>query len=145
MTDQNAQILNSLTYHSNSPLAKALPASLHWQLKLGDAANDNLGITVEAIADIEQCLGIICTTQKGSVPLDPNFAVDIETYIDKPSSNSIPLIVSELTTAIIVFEPRVVLMGVTAIINNYSNIIATITWRPTEAINHQLIYTEVAL
>jgi len=66
------------------------------------------------IADVEQCLGIIVTTPRGSDPLRPTFGANIWRYIDFPISLALPAIVSELTSAITMWEPRATLVSVTA-------------------------------
>src|SRR5258708_35137471 len=83
--------------------------SADWSLQLG-----TIGGVVQGIADVEQCLGIIVTTPRGSDPLRPTFGADIWRYIDSPISLALPAIVSELTSAITIWEPRVNLISVTA-------------------------------
>jgi Bacteriophage baseplate protein W len=83
--------------------------SADWSLALGA-----IGEVVQGIADVEQCLGIIVTTPRGSDPLRPTFGADIWRYIDFPIDRALPAIVSELTTAITMWEPRVNLLSVTA-------------------------------
>jgi uncharacterized protein len=83
--------------------------SADWSLALGA-----IGEVVQGIADVEQCLGIIVTTPRGSDPLRPTFGADIWRYIDYPTSLALPSIVSELTSAITIWEPRVKLVSVTA-------------------------------
>ncbi len=83
--------------------------SADWSLALGA-----IGEVVQGIADVEQCLGIIVTTPQGSDPLRPTFGADIWRYIDFPISLALPAIVSELTSAITTWEPRVNLVSVTA-------------------------------
>jgi uncharacterized protein len=83
--------------------------SADWSLALGA-----IGEVVQGIADVEQCLGIIVTTPRGSDPLRPTFGANIWRYIDFPISLALPAIVSELTSAITMWEPRVTLVSVTA-------------------------------
>ena len=83
--------------------------SADWSLELG-----TIGDVVQGIADVEQCLGIIVTTPRGSDPLRPTFGADIWRYIDFPIDEALPAIVSELTSAITMWEPRVSLISVTA-------------------------------
>jgi phage baseplate assembly protein W len=83
--------------------------SADWSLALGA-----IGEVVQGIADVEQCLGIIVTTPRGSDPLRPTFGSDIWRYIDFPLDRALPAIVSELTSAIALWEPRVNLVSVTA-------------------------------
>jgi phage baseplate assembly protein W len=83
--------------------------SADWSLALGA-----IGDVVQGIADVEQCLGIIVTTPRGSDPIRPTFGADIWRFIDFPISRALPAIISELTSAITVWEPRVTLVSVTA-------------------------------
>ena len=83
--------------------------SADWSLKLG-----SIGDVVQGIADVEQCLGIIVTTPRGSDPLRPTFGADIWRYIDYPVNGALPSIVRELTSAIAAWEPRVNLISVDA-------------------------------
>ena len=83
--------------------------SADWSLQLGA-----IGGVVQGIADVEQCLGIIVTTPRGSDPLRPTFGADIWRYIDFPIDEALPAIVSELTSAITIWEPRVNLISVAA-------------------------------
>ena len=46
--------------------------SADWSLELG-----TIGGVVQGIADVEQCLGIIVTTPRGSDPLRPTFGANI--------------------------------------------------------------------
>jgi uncharacterized protein len=84
-------------------------AQADWSLRLGA-----IGEVVEGLDDVEQCLGIIVTTPRGSDPLRPTFGADIWRYIDFPVNLAIPAIVSELTAAITAWEPRVNLVSVAA-------------------------------
>ena len=83
--------------------------SADWSLALGA-----IGEVVQGIADVEQCLGIIVTTPQGSDPLRPTFGANIWRFIDFPINVALPAIVSELTSAITRWEPRVTLVSVTA-------------------------------
>jgi len=83
--------------------------SADWSLALGA-----IGDVVRGIADVEQCLGIIVTTPRGSDPLRPTFGANIWRFIDFPIDRALPAIVSELTSAITAWEPRVSLVSVTA-------------------------------
>lgn len=80
-----------------------------WSLALGA-----IGEVVQGIADVEQCLGIIVTTPQGSDPLRPTFGADIWRFVDFPINLALPTIISELTSAITNWEPRVNLVSVTA-------------------------------
>ncbi|HUO06584.1 MAG TPA: GPW/gp25 family protein [Candidatus Binataceae bacterium] len=84
-------------------------SSADWSLKLGAIGN-----VVQGLGDVEQCLAIIVTTPKGSDPLRPTFGADVWRYIDFPISVALPAIVREVTTAVLVWEPRVTLISVNA-------------------------------
>src|SRR5713226_835288 len=104
--------------------------SADWSLALGA-----IGEVVEGIADVEQCLGIIVTTPRGSDPLRPTFGADIWRYIDVPMDEALPAIVSELTSAITMWEARVKRIAVTAQPLNASgtqsgaHLDVTLTWQ----------------
>lgn len=73
----------------------------NWQPALG--ADGIVG----GLDDIAQCLHIILNTPKGSDPLRPDFACDIQKYIDWPQNRSVPFIVREARAAILKFETRI--------------------------------------
>ena len=54
-----------------------------WQLKLNE-----IGSVSEGIEDINQCIAIILSTQKGSVPHRPTFGSDILKYVDYPINSA---------------------------------------------------------
>jgi Bacteriophage baseplate protein W len=84
--------------------------SADWSLKLGA-----IGQVVQGVADVDQCIAIILTTPKGSDPLRPTFGADIWSFIDYPIDEALPAIVREITAAITAWEPRVQLLGVSAL------------------------------
>jgi Bacteriophage baseplate protein W len=90
--------------------------SADWSLALDTPGlpGSGLGQVVQGLADVGQCIGIILTTPKGSDPLRPTFGADIWRFIDNPINSAIPAIVREVTEAITLWEPRVMLTGVTA-------------------------------
>lgn len=73
-----------------------------WQLKL-----NTIGGVAEGAEDINQCIGIILLTKKGSVPHRPTFGSDIYKYIDYPINEATPNIVREATDAITMWETRI--------------------------------------
>ena len=50
-----------------------------WQYKL-----NGIGSIAEGVEDINQCIAVILSTQKGSVPHRPTFGSDILKYVDYP-------------------------------------------------------------
>jgi phage baseplate assembly protein W len=68
---------------------------------------------VQALQDVNQCIQIILTTPRGSDPLRPTFAIDLWQYVDYPIATATPAIVREVTEALLRWEPRIDLIGVT--------------------------------
>ena len=75
---------------------------VHWQLKLNE-----IGSVSEGIEDINQCIAIILSTQKGSVPHRPTFGSDILKYVDYPINSAKANIIRETVDAITLWETRV--------------------------------------
>lgn len=73
-----------------------------WQLKLNE-----IGSVSEGIEDINQCIAIILSTQKGSVPHRPTFGSDILKYVDYPINSAKANIIRETVDAITLWEIRV--------------------------------------
>jgi phage baseplate assembly protein W len=92
--------------------------SVDWSMALdatiGEGEGSGLGQVLQGIADVEQCLGIICTTPRGSDPLRPTFALDLLSFIDQPMNIAIPALVRELADAITTWEPRIILLAINA-------------------------------
>ena len=68
---------------------------------------NTLGLVVEGIEDIKQCVRIILTTTKGSDPLRPLFGSDIWQFIDTPINTAIPNIAAEILNALGKWEQRI--------------------------------------
>lgn len=81
--------------------------SAEWSLKLG-----SIGAIVQGLKDIDQCIAIILTTPRGSDPLRPTFGTDLWRFIDNPIDVAIPAVVREVSAAIAMWEPRVILQSV---------------------------------
>ena len=90
--------------------------SADWSLELDAAGRPGSGIgnVVLGLADVNQCVGIILTTPKGSDPLRPTFAADLWQFIDYPIDNLIAAVVREVTQALTTWEPRITLVSITA-------------------------------
>lgn len=73
-----------------------------WQYKL-----NKIGSVAEGVDDINQCIAIILTTRKGSVPHRPTFGSEIYKYIDYPVNEAVPNIVREATDALTIWETRI--------------------------------------
>lgn len=88
-----------------------------WQPKLGE-----IGAVVQGIDDIKQCINIILSTPKGSVPFLPDFGSDLWKYVDYPINQATPYLIKETIDAIEMWEQRIritnieILTGETTII-----------------------------
>ena len=85
---------------------------IDWQLKL-----NGIGSVAEGIEDINQCIAIILSTQKGSDPHRPTFGSDILKYVDYPVNIAKPNIIRETIDAINLWEIRVNVDSVSVEIN----------------------------
>lgn len=102
-------------------MAKNLPA-LDWSMSLNEP-----GKIVEGLADIEQCIIIITSTEKGSDPLRPTFGCNILRYIDKPVTVAGPNILKEILDSVKAWEKRAKITFINYKIEE-SNIIFSINW-----------------
>ena len=83
-----------------------------WQYKL-----NGIGSITEGVEDINQCIAVILSTQKGSVPHRPTFGSDILKYVDYPVNIAKANIIRETIDAITLWEKRVKVDAVTVEIN----------------------------
>src|ERR1700758_1609230 len=91
--------------------------SADWSLMLDSSSptqmsGSGIGNVVQGVADINQCIGIILATPKGSDPLRPTFACDLWQWIDAPVNIARPNLVREIVEAITKWEPRVRVLSV---------------------------------
>lgn len=93
-----------------------------WQLKL-----NTIGFVAEGVEDINQCIAIILTTPKGSVPHRPTFGSDIHKYVDYPVNEIVPNITRESIDAINLWETRIAVNSVYVEINQ-AKITVKIEW-----------------
>lgn len=98
-----------------------------WQYKL-----NQIGSVAEGAEDINQCIEIILSTRKGSVPHRPTFGSEIYKYVDYPINEAIPNIVRETTDAIILWETRINVNSVSVDINE-SKITVKVEWSLKES------------
>ena len=85
---------------------------IDWQYKL-----NGIGSVAEGIEDINQCIAIILSTQKGSDPHRPTFGSDILKYVDTPVNVAKPNITREVIDAINLWETRITVNSVSVEIN----------------------------
>ncbi len=98
-----------------------------WQYKINE-----IGSVAEGAEDINQCIAIILTTRKCSVPHRPTFGSDIYKYVDYPVNEAVPNIVREATDAITLWETRINLKSVSVEINN-TQITVKVEWTLKES------------
>ena len=100
----------------NEAITLADITSADWSLALDTPGEPGSGIgrVVQGAADVNQCIQIILSTPKGSDPLRPTFGADIWRYIDYPINAATAAIVREVTLSITLWEPRVILLKVSA-------------------------------
>lgn len=98
--------------------------SVDWQPKIGE-----IGAVVEGLDDIHQCIRIILTTPKGSVPHNPLFGSDIWRYLDYPVNEVIPHLIREAVDNIEAWEPRIQLIGIQPVVDG-ATITLQVEWQP---------------
>ncbi len=101
------------------------------------------GDVVQDLADIDQCIGIIVTSRKGSDPHRPLFGCDAWLWVDAPANVAIPNTTREVVDALTLWEPRVEIVGVTASVTDIGQVTAAITWQPVGTTAQQT--TEVTI
>ena len=100
------------------------PYTAHWSL-----ASEGTGIITD-IADINQSLNNIFTTEEGSDPTRPDFCGGWQTYIDYPSDELPIHLVREYTLAVRKWEPRVILESITNVVKGVGHhVVCTIQYR----------------
>jgi hypothetical protein len=110
--------------------------SQSWSLELdstaGGGQGSGLGKIVQGIGDIHQCLQILFSTIPGEDPWRPTFGCNLLSFLDMPLAAAIPAIVSAVTDAINIWEPRIILEGVQASYSpaEISQLTITVTWQP---------------
>lgn len=121
----------------------------HWSLKVAridpetGEASDVFGEIVTAINDLSQSIANLILTQKGSVPTEPEKGVDTLAVIDRHPSVGIPLLTRDITDAIAMWEPRVVVQKVTVTMGEFARFHTQVFWRPIESVLDDLLMTEV--
>ena len=114
--------------------------SAYWSSKLCE-----FGKIAEGTEDIKQCISIILTTVKGSVPHRLDFGCDIWKYLDLPPSEAVPNIIYEVNSALETWEPRAVLDDVSAAAYDISHYIICVKWHPSGASDTDYIIQEITV
>jgi len=102
--------------------------SPNWQLSLTEPA----GI-VQGLDDINQCVLVILSTQKGTDPFRPEFGVDVMAYVDKPVSIAVPNLIRQIKEAIEIYETRVTVEQVKAT-TDVEKISFSVKWKTVDNI-----------
>jgi uncharacterized protein len=124
-------------------------AHRHWSLKVGrlnpetGVSADVFGAVVLAVEDLHQSIANIILTPKGSVTTEPEKGCDMLSAIDKHPDVGIPILTREITDALIIWEPRIVVQQVTVVMTAFSRFKAQVFWRPIESVMDDLLMTEV--
>lgn len=99
------------------------------------------GAIVDDLADINQCIYIILTTDRGSDPLRPLFGNNILRYVDKPLNSAIPNIIREIVEAIRLWEPRVNITKIKHTLVDNEKLQFSIEWKTVSASTGTTILT----
>lgn len=110
--------------------------SADWSLMLDSssptgAPGSGIGQVVQSVADVNQCIGIILSTPKGSDPFRPDFACDLYHWIDTPITVARAHLVRDIVEAITKYEPRVRVLSVIVnlVSGTLSQLNVIITWQ----------------
>jgi phage baseplate assembly protein W len=88
-----------------------------------------IGNVVQGIDDVNQCIGIILATPKGSDPLRPTFGCDLWRWLDAPVNVARPHLVREIVEALTIWEPRVRVLSVVIGLGGVNQLNIAITWQ----------------
>jgi hypothetical protein len=108
----------------------ALDSSIGTQLQ-AVTPGAGIGLVVQGVADVNQCIGIILSTPPGSDPLRPTFACDLWSLLDTPIDVARPALVREIVESVLKFEPRVRILSVVVdlVPGTLANLLITIVWQ----------------
>lgn len=92
----------------------------------------SVGELVTDLLAIDQNLSIICTTIKGSDPVEIEFGVDLLGHLDKPVNQIIPSLIKDITEQVARYEKRAIVKSIVGEFSNAggsSQVIITLTWK----------------
>jgi len=107
---------------------------VYWSPKLGD-----VGEIVTDTEDINQCIRIILTTRKGTVPHRPEFGSNLQDYIDWPQNRAKPFIIRESLEAIERWEPRVRVKQVVVLPTEIAQIRVQVAWTLADGVAENFV------
>ena len=125
---------------------RAIP-NVHWQMRLdrnktGGAAIGDILVDGD---DVEQAIGTIILTEKGSVPGQPEKCTRLAPYIDRRPDFAIPNITREIFDAITLWEPRIIVEQVKITREDFDHWRFPVFWRLRDDIARQIRQTIVLL
>lgn len=126
-----------------SPAVSTRADSVHAQ---GLGLYDDLhGQIMSDIDDINQCIYIVIQTPRGSDPHRPLFGCGQFNYIDAPINVARPHIVREVTDALGMWEPRIVVDRVTLTLADMAGFNCAIGWRFADSVSTDVFVTNLML
>lgn len=96
----------------------------------------NHGKILEDADDINQAIAIILTTPKGTDPHRPEFASDLNNWIDQPINIVTPHLVREIYESVLRWEPRIDVINVAVqpyYLNELARVGVSLEWRLKES------------
>lgn len=124
---------------------KAAISNVHWQMRLDRAGGDGLGAILVDSDDVEQAIGNIILTEKGSVPGQPEKCTRLAPYIDRRPDFAIPNITREIFDAIALWEPRVIVEEVKISREDFDHWRFPVFWRLRDDVLRDIRQTIVLL
>jgi phage baseplate assembly protein W len=118
---------------------------VHWQMRLRRGRACPWGEIVHGLDDVEQAIGTIVLTEKGSVPGQPEKCCRLAPYIDRRSDVAIPNISREIFDALSIWEPRIVVERVSISREDFAHWRFPVFWRLRDDVARELRRTVVAL
>jgi uncharacterized protein len=122
-------------------------SNLHWQMRLARNAggHDALGAILTDLDDVEQSIGTIILTEKGTVPGQPEKCTRLMPYIDRRPDYAIPNITREIFDAIGLWEPRVIVEQVKITREDFDHWRFPVFWRLTDDVTREVRQTVTLL
>jgi len=109
--------------------------SSFWQLSIRQA-----GDVVQGLADIQQCIQTILSTQRGSVCLLRTFGVDLMAFIGQPINTVKADLTRDIIEQIELFEPRATVERIAATVQgDGSNLLVELTWSSAQGTGVNII------
>lgn len=116
---------------------------LHWQMRLARSmgGGDVLGAILTGVDDVEQAIGTIILTEKGTVPGQPEKCTRLAPFIDRRPDYAIPNITREIFDAITLWEPRVIVERVLITREDFDHWRFPVFWRLADDVTREVRQT----